>query len=250
YEILLIKKDADQAAIKTAYRKLALKHHPDKQPTTSTEEEKQKATETFQQIGLAYAILSDPSKKSHYDTTGNISTDNLNDGDKSWSDYFKDLWSGIVSAETIEAHSEKYRGSEEEEKDVLRFYEQFKGNLDSILGHLECSTAHDGPRLEKIVNKHIQSGAIKSRKAFEATSTSKAHAKRSKQAKKDEAAFEKQMKKSKNQKEKENESDNTSLEAMILARQQNRQSGLRHTLDSIEKKAKKEQASSSESSSK
>ncbi|KAI9027342.1 DnaJ domain-containing protein, partial [Phycomyces nitens] len=185
YKVLLIEKDADQSAIKAAYRKLALKHHPDKQPATATDEEKQESTQTFQQIGLAYAILSDPVKRSNYDTTGNISTDNLNEGDRSWSDYFKDLWSGIVSAETIEAHAEKYRGSEEEEKDVLRFYEQFKGNLDSILDHLECSTGRDGPRVEKIIEKHIQDGATKAYKAFKTTSTPQAHAKRSKKAKKD-----------------------------------------------------------------
>lgn len=66
YKILEIDKDADAAAIKKAYRKLALKWHPDK--NAGEESQKNKAEKMFKDIGEAYAILSDPEKKKRYDS--------------------------------------------------------------------------------------------------------------------------------------------------------------------------------------
>ncbi len=64
YKILGIDKKASTAQIKKAYRKLALKYHPDKT-------EGDKAMETkFKKISEAYAVLSDPEKKNQYDTYG------------------------------------------------------------------------------------------------------------------------------------------------------------------------------------
>lgn len=66
YKILEIEKDADASAIKKAYRKLALKWHPDK--NAGEESQKNKAEKMFKDIGEAYAILSDPDKKKRYDS--------------------------------------------------------------------------------------------------------------------------------------------------------------------------------------
>ena len=63
YEILGISKDATQGEIKKAYRKLAMKYHPDKLSNNSTNIDKNK----FTSISAAYNILSDPEKKSSYD---------------------------------------------------------------------------------------------------------------------------------------------------------------------------------------
>ncbi len=64
YKILGIDKKASAAQIKKAYRKLALKYHPDKT-------EGDKAMETkFKKISEAYAVLSDSEKKNQYDTYG------------------------------------------------------------------------------------------------------------------------------------------------------------------------------------
>ena len=61
YAILGVPKDADQAAIKKAYRKLARKHHPD-QNAGDTGSEKR-----FKDIGEANAVLSDPKQREEYD---------------------------------------------------------------------------------------------------------------------------------------------------------------------------------------
>lgn len=64
YTILGVPRDATQQEIKSAYRKLALRHHPDKQ---QTEQGKQQATVVFAKISNAYEILGDPEQRQNYD---------------------------------------------------------------------------------------------------------------------------------------------------------------------------------------
>jgi curved DNA-binding protein len=64
YKILGVEKNADASAIKKAYRKLALKYHPDKTKGDKILEEK------FKKISEAYAVLSDQEKRQQYDTYG------------------------------------------------------------------------------------------------------------------------------------------------------------------------------------
>ncbi len=64
YKILEIDKNASESEIKKAYRKLALKYHPDKNKGDKTAEEK------FKKISEAYAVLSDKEKKEQYDRFG------------------------------------------------------------------------------------------------------------------------------------------------------------------------------------
>lgn len=66
YEILGVSRNATQEEIKKAYRKLAHKYHPDKNPGDKQAEEK------FKQINNAYEILSDPEKKANYDRFGHM----------------------------------------------------------------------------------------------------------------------------------------------------------------------------------
>ena len=65
YASLGVSKDADAAAIKKAYRKLARQYHPDQNAGDA------KAESRFKEIGEAYAVLSDPEKRRNYDATGN-----------------------------------------------------------------------------------------------------------------------------------------------------------------------------------
>ncbi len=64
YEILGVSKTASEDEIKKSYRKLALKHHPDRNPGNKEAEEK------FKLINEAYAVLSDQAKRKEYDTYG------------------------------------------------------------------------------------------------------------------------------------------------------------------------------------
>lgn len=64
YEVLGVGKNADAQEIKKAYRKLAMKHHPDKNPDDP------KAEDRFKEIGEAYEVLSDDQKRDAYDRYG------------------------------------------------------------------------------------------------------------------------------------------------------------------------------------
>ena len=64
YEVLGVSKSASESEIKKAYRKLALKFHPDKNPGDASAEDK------FKEAAEAYEVLSSAEKKSRYDQYG------------------------------------------------------------------------------------------------------------------------------------------------------------------------------------
>ena len=69
YEVLGVSRDASDEDIKKAYRRLAMKYHPDRNNGDKAAEEK------FKQVGEAYAVLSDPQKKAAYDRFGKAGVD-------------------------------------------------------------------------------------------------------------------------------------------------------------------------------
>jgi len=73
YRVLGVNKNADDSALKKAYRKLALKLHPDKNASPE-------ADEAFKAVGLAYATLSDSQKRAIYDRYGDEDPDNRGGG--------------------------------------------------------------------------------------------------------------------------------------------------------------------------
>ena len=91
YDILGVSKNADEKEIKSAFRKLAKKYHPDvsKEPD---------AAEKFKEAQEAYAVLSDPTKRQQYDQFGHAAFDQMNGGagfdfsDFDFSDIFSDLF--------------------------------------------------------------------------------------------------------------------------------------------------------------
>jgi molecular chaperone DnaJ len=71
YEILGISRSATEVELKSAYRKLALKHHPDRNPGNKAAEEK------FKECAEAYAVLADADKRSAYDRFGHAGVSNV-----------------------------------------------------------------------------------------------------------------------------------------------------------------------------
>eukprot|EP00927_Polykrikos_kofoidii_P000935 TRINITY_DN10349_c1_g1_i1.p1 TRINITY_DN10349_c1_g1~~TRINITY_DN10349_c1_g1_i1.p1 ORF type:complete len:483 (+),score=97.32 TRINITY_DN10349_c1_g1_i1:107-1555(+) len=85
YNLLDISKDSDEAQIKQAYKKQAMKHHPDRGGDEAT----------FKQISKAYEVLSNPEKKQIYDTYGEEALDQMGQGEGEASGNPFDLFSSI-----------------------------------------------------------------------------------------------------------------------------------------------------------
>lgn len=95
YELLEVSRSASDAEIKKAYRKLAMKYHPDRNPDDSTAEEK------FKEIQNAYSILSDKQKRAAYDQFGHAGVDPSRGGGHGgfggFGDVFEDIFENIFS---------------------------------------------------------------------------------------------------------------------------------------------------------
>lgn len=98
YEILGVKKDADDAALKSAFRKLAMQCHPDKNPGDAEAERR------FKELNEAYQVLSDGEKRAAYDRYGHAAFEQGGGGgpggfgpdfSSSMSDIFEDIFGNV-----------------------------------------------------------------------------------------------------------------------------------------------------------
>ena len=164
-DVLNVSSDATPSQLRKAYYKLCLKFHPDKQSPNLSNDEKELAKKKFQAISLAYTILSDEEKRKEYDETGDL-YDNDEDlssskeGMKQWTDYFDAVFPKVTTAD-IDAFEVKYKCSDEEEKDVLKYYAQFKGDLNKMVECVMLSSDADKERWVKdYINPAIEKGDV------------------------------------------------------------------------------------------
>ncbi|MDX1915758.1 MAG: molecular chaperone DnaJ [Methylophilus sp.] len=112
YEVLGVNKDASEEEIKKAYRKLAMKHHPDRNPDNP------KAEEQFKEAKEAYEMLSDEQKRAAYDQYGHAGVDpsmgaGAGAGFGGFSDAFGDIFGDIFGgARAGGQRSNVYRGAD------------------------------------------------------------------------------------------------------------------------------------------
>ncbi|KAJ2868202.1 hypothetical protein GGI22_000886 [Coemansia erecta] len=186
YAVLEVSKTASDDELRKAYRKRALRTHPDKWTHLDPASPEALAkTQEFQQVGFAYTILKDAKRRKQYDITGSIS-DLEEEAGKDWDAYFRELWSGVVDATTIEQFALKYKHSDEEKADLLAAYTRHDGDLDLIFADVMLADVElDEERFVTILESAIKAKSIKRTKAF--TKSKKMSKKRAAQAR-DEAA--------------------------------------------------------------
>jgi DnaJ family protein C protein 9 len=158
YHVLDIPVDASESDIKTAYRKAALRSHPDK----VAEEHKEAAHKQFQEIAFAYAILSDERRRKRYDTTGSTEDSlDIEDDDFNWTDFFRAQFQDVVTEEKINGFAEEYKGSEEERLAVLEAYTKSKGAMRKVYDYVMLSDmVVDEDRFRKIIDDAIETEEV------------------------------------------------------------------------------------------
>ena len=137
YAVLGVAKSASPAEIKKAYRKLAMKHHPDRNPGDKTAEVK------FKEIQQAYAVLSNPQKRSAYDQFGHAGVGgnggfggaggfNFEDVGDIFDNIFGDIFGGGKGASSRRQRSRQQRGSDLVYELNLTLEEVFHGVVKEI----------------------------------------------------------------------------------------------------------------------
>ncbi|MDO4804649.1 MAG: molecular chaperone DnaJ [Lachnospiraceae bacterium] len=145
YEVLGVSKNADDAELKKAYRKLAKKYHPDVNPS-------EEAAEKFKEASEAYSVLSDPDKRSKYDQFGFAAFEqgggygfdfNSFTGGDIFSDLFGDLFGGGGRTRSRSAN-DPMRGANVRTAISISFEEAVFGCEKELEINYreECSTCH------------------------------------------------------------------------------------------------------------
>ena len=110
YETLGLSRDASEEDIKKSYRKLAMKHHPDRNPDSKDAEEK------FKEAKEAYEMLSDTDKRRAYDSYGHAGvSQNAGGGEQGFggfSEAFGDIFGDIFSGGRGRGGQQVYRGAD------------------------------------------------------------------------------------------------------------------------------------------
>jgi DnaJ family protein C protein 9 len=160
YKLLGIVKTASDQEVTSAYRKMALQFHPDRNPDGS---------EQFKKINEAYSVLSDKAKRASYDKTGVIP----GSGDASTDKEDEAHRSSEISREIAEFYK-IYRNSPEERSDIFKAFEATGGgDLEEMVhAHLLFDNGIDGEvvRIAGVVTAAIGAGELKPGKKWKKSS--------------------------------------------------------------------------------
>ncbi|RKP12319.1 hypothetical protein BJ684DRAFT_2570, partial [Piptocephalis cylindrospora] len=232
YTILGLEESATASEIKWAYRRLALRLHPDKLPPSLGTTEREEATASFQALGRAYAVLGDEKRRERYDCTGSVEEEEFPEGSEALAAYFAELYER-VSMDRLEEFAKTYRGSDEEKDDVFKAYADVQGDMTKLFQLVPVvNVLDDEERLREIIEEAIEKKELPDHSAFTQESQAKRKArKRRAQKEADEAKKEREILAKKNTREKAEPSDLTDLGALIRQKNANRMKSLVESLE-------------------
>ncbi|MGB0934634.1 MAG: molecular chaperone DnaJ [Alphaproteobacteria bacterium] len=182
YELLGVSKSASADEIKKAYRKLAMKYHPDKNPGDKEAEQK------FKEINLAHEVLKDEQKRAAYDQYGDAAFQqgagggqhggfdfNFQGGAGGFSDIFEEMFSEFMGGGPGGAHSSgsgRSRGSDLQYSMTISLEDAFKGvnksikvNTNAACGTCSGSGAKEGTKPKSCSTCHGR-GKIRTQRGF------------------------------------------------------------------------------------
>ncbi|MGC1783699.1 MAG: molecular chaperone DnaJ [Acidobacteriaceae bacterium] len=148
YEVLSVERNASDQKLKSAYRKLAMQYHPDRNPDDPVAEEK------FKQASEAYQVLSDPDKRAVYDRFGHAGVANGVDasgfaGMPDLGDIFGDLFGEMFNVGGARRSSRAQRGRDLQYDLTLTFEESVFGKQSEIdIRRMESCSACKGSGAE------------------------------------------------------------------------------------------------------
>ena len=165
YEVLGVNKGASASELKKAYRKLALKYHPDKNPDDSAAEEK------FKEAAEAYEVLSDDNKRERYNRFGHAGMKgaaggghhmNMDDIFSQFGDIFGGAFGGGFGGGGGGGRRRRMKGSDLRIKVKLTLEEIATGAKKKIrvakqvlaegVEHMDCSTCHGSGQVRRVSN--------------------------------------------------------------------------------------------------
>lgn len=159
YSLLDLPPTCTQKEIREQYKKLVFLCHPDK--TKNNPE----LTEKFRNIQKAYEVLSNPDSRKIYDETGNVDDEHDQIEIEETLNYFRKIY----STKDIDDFAKKYVNSKEEEEDLINFYNEYNGDMTSILECIPLSENKDIERYMKIYDKLFKEKVLKKNKKFTET---------------------------------------------------------------------------------
>ncbi|HRK18154.1 MAG TPA: molecular chaperone DnaJ [Hyphomicrobiaceae bacterium] len=135
YDVLGVSRTADEAQLKSAYRKLAMQYHPDRNPGDAV------AEQNFKEVNEAYQVLSDAQKRAAYDRFGHQAVDGSGgagaggfgpDFASSMSDIFDDLFGDFMGGRRGRQRSGRERGADIRYNMDISLGEAFQGKTAQI----------------------------------------------------------------------------------------------------------------------
>eukprot|EP00986_Skeletonema_menzelii_P007439 scaffold2927_cov125-Skeletonema_menzelii.AAC.7 len=186
YTPLNCTKTSSQSELRSAYKKAALRFHPDRSNANNTENSSNNdggdTTLKFQAVSAAYQVLMDEKRRAVYDASGRIleehDDDTLSSDDdegkqhkskrprnqtqQQWEDFFQSIFNEIIiTGSQHETHAKTYSGSGQEKSDVLKYYKMCKGDMQKVLECVVHATQEDIGRWRKdIIDPAISRGDI------------------------------------------------------------------------------------------